>query len=59
MHGLIKPTSDNSSPNLRHRIATFVFILTLGVVSFLPGKQAQSADKDRTPNIVVIFMDDK
>ena len=58
MRGLIKPTRENPSPNLLHRFATLIFILTLSSAALYPINRAQSAEKDRVPNIVLIFIDD-
>ncbi|UBM36681.1 sulfatase-like hydrolase/transferase [Bremerella sp. TYQ1] len=58
MHGLIKPTRENPSPNLLHIFAILIFILTFSSAALYPLNQAQSAEKDRVPNIVLIFIDD-
>ncbi|MBA2114988.1 hypothetical protein [Bremerella alba] len=59
MHGLIKPTGNNTYRYLLHNLITLIFILTLSTASLHPLKQAQSAETPSPPNIVLIFIDDK
>lgn len=59
MHGLFNLTSDNSSRYSLHRFTTLFFVLTLLSASIFPIDHAYSAEQDRVPNIVLIFLDDK
>lgn len=58
MHGLFNLTSDNSSRYFLHRFTTLFFVLTFLSASIFPIDHAYSAEQDRVPNIVLIFIDD-
>ncbi|PQO40827.1 sulfatase [Blastopirellula marina] len=55
----LSPThSTNISRNLRHKLTTLLLIASATTLAFCPIRQAVSAEKERTPNIVLIFIDD-